>query len=49
MQLRIDDAFGWAYGAGFDRQTETHVPKAGLQLFERFVSDELMKLLGARA
>jgi demethylmenaquinone methyltransferase/2-methoxy-6-polyprenyl-1,4-benzoquinol methylase len=40
----------WAYGAGFDRQTETHVPEAGLQLFEsRFVSDELIKLLGARA
>jgi demethylmenaquinone methyltransferase/2-methoxy-6-polyprenyl-1,4-benzoquinol methylase len=40
----------WAYGAGFDRQTEKHVPEAGLQLFEsRFVSDELIKLLGARA
>ena len=40
----------WAYGAGFDRQTEKHVPQAGLQLFEsRFVSDELIKLLGARA
>src|ERR1700730_5868161 len=40
----------WAYGAGFDRQTETHVPQAGLQLFEsRFVADELIKLLGARA
>jgi ubiquinone/menaquinone biosynthesis C-methylase UbiE len=40
----------WAYGAGFDRQTENHVPEAGLQLFEsRFVSDELIKLLGARA
>jgi ubiquinone/menaquinone biosynthesis C-methylase UbiE len=40
----------WAYGAGFDRQTEMHVPQAGLQLFEsRFVADELIKLLGARA
>src|SRR6478752_7712044 len=50
MQLRIDDAFDWAYGASFDRHTETHVPKPGLQLFEpRFVTDEIMKLLGARA
>ena len=50
MQLRIDDAFGWAHGASFDRHTETHVPKPGLQLFEpRFVTDELMQLLGARA
>ena len=40
----------WAYGAGFERQTEMHVPQAGLQLFEsRFVADELIKLLGARA
>jgi demethylmenaquinone methyltransferase/2-methoxy-6-polyprenyl-1,4-benzoquinol methylase len=40
----------WAYGAGFDRQTEKHAPEAGLQLFEsRFVYDELIKLLGARA
>jgi ubiquinone/menaquinone biosynthesis C-methylase UbiE len=40
----------WAYGAGFDRQTEKHVPQAGLQLVEsRFVSDELIKLLAARA
>ena len=40
----------WAYGAGFDRQTEQHAPEAGLQLFEsRFVYDELIKLLGARA
>jgi hypothetical protein len=50
MQPRIEDAFGWAYGASFDRHTETHVPEAGLQLFEpRFVTDELTKLLGARA
>jgi demethylmenaquinone methyltransferase/2-methoxy-6-polyprenyl-1,4-benzoquinol methylase len=40
----------WAYGAGFDRQTEKHVPESGLHLFEsRFVADELIKLLGARA
>jgi ubiquinone/menaquinone biosynthesis C-methylase UbiE len=40
----------WAYGAGFDRQTEQHAPEAGLHLFEsRFVYDELIKLLGARA
>ena len=39
----------WAYGAGFDRQTEKHVPEAGLRLLEsRFVADELIKLLGAR-
>ena len=39
----------WAYGAGFDRQTERYVPEAGLQLFEsRFVHDELIKLLAAR-
>jgi ubiquinone/menaquinone biosynthesis C-methylase UbiE len=40
----------WAYGAGFDRQTERHVPEAGLELLEsRFVHDELIKLLAARA
>jgi ubiquinone/menaquinone biosynthesis C-methylase UbiE len=40
----------WAYGADFDRQTERKAPEAGLQLFEsRFVHDELIKLLGARA
>jgi demethylmenaquinone methyltransferase/2-methoxy-6-polyprenyl-1,4-benzoquinol methylase len=40
----------WAYGAGFDRQTEKHVPEAGLHLLEsRFVFDELIKLLEARA
>ena len=40
----------WAYGASFDRQTEKKVPDAGLKLFEsRFVHDELIKLLGARA
>jgi ubiquinone/menaquinone biosynthesis C-methylase UbiE len=40
----------WAYGARFDRQTEQRAPEAGLHLFEsRFVHDELIKLLGARA
>jgi ubiquinone/menaquinone biosynthesis C-methylase UbiE len=40
----------WAYGATFDRQTERRAPEAGLRLFEsRFVHDELIKLLGARA
>jgi ubiquinone/menaquinone biosynthesis C-methylase UbiE len=40
----------WAYGATFDRQTERQAPEAGLQFFEsRFVHDELIKLLGARA
>jgi ubiquinone/menaquinone biosynthesis C-methylase UbiE len=39
----------WAYGAGFDRQTERYAPEAGLHLFEsRFVHDELIKLLAAR-
>ncbi len=39
----------WAYGASFDRQTEKHVPAAGLQLVEsRFVVDDLMKLLTLR-
>lgn len=39
----------WAYGAGFDRQTEKYAPEAGLKLFEsRFVHDELIKLLGAK-
>ncbi len=40
----------WAYGATFDRQTETKASEAGLRLFEsRFVYDELIKLLDARA
>jgi ubiquinone/menaquinone biosynthesis C-methylase UbiE len=40
----------WAYGASFDRQTEAKAPDAGLKLFEsRFVHDELIKLLSARA
>jgi ubiquinone/menaquinone biosynthesis C-methylase UbiE len=39
----------WAYGASFDRQTERHVPAAGLQLVEsRYVVDDLVKLLTLR-
>jgi ubiquinone/menaquinone biosynthesis C-methylase UbiE len=38
----------WAYGAGFDRQTEQHVPEAGLQLIEsRFVAGDLIKIITA--
>ena len=38
----------WAYGAGFDRRTEQHVPEAGLQLIDsRFVVDELIKIITA--
>ena len=40
----------WAYGAGFDRRTEQHVPKAGLEpVATRFVVDDLIKLISARA
>lgn len=40
----------WAYGASFDRQTERHVPAAGLELIEsRYVVDDLVKLLTLRA
>jgi ubiquinone/menaquinone biosynthesis C-methylase UbiE len=39
----------WAYGAGFDRRTEEHVPQAGLQkVGSRFVVDDLIKLIEAR-
>lgn len=39
----------WAYGASFDRDTERHVPAAGLELIEaRFVVDDLIKLIVAR-
>jgi ubiquinone/menaquinone biosynthesis C-methylase UbiE len=39
----------WAYGAGFDRHTEQHVPAAGLELIEsRYVVDDLLKLLTVR-
>jgi ubiquinone/menaquinone biosynthesis C-methylase UbiE len=40
----------WAYGASFDRETEQHVPAAGLELVEsRYVVDDLLKLITARA
>jgi ubiquinone/menaquinone biosynthesis C-methylase UbiE len=40
----------WAYGAGFDRQTEKHVSEAGLDLVEsRYVVDDLVKMISARA
>lgn len=40
---------GWAYGASFDRQTERHIPEAGLELVDsRYVIDDLVKLLTAR-
>lgn len=39
----------WAYGASFDRDTERHVPEAGLELIEsRYVVDDLVKLLAVR-
>jgi ubiquinone/menaquinone biosynthesis C-methylase UbiE len=39
----------WAYGAGFDRRTEEHVPDAGLQVVaSRFVVDNLVKFLALR-
>jgi ubiquinone/menaquinone biosynthesis C-methylase UbiE len=40
----------WAYGAGFDRRTQEHVPEAGLELVEsRFIVDDLIKLITARS
>jgi ubiquinone/menaquinone biosynthesis C-methylase UbiE len=39
----------WAYGAGFNRRTEQHIPGAGLEIVEsRFVTDDLLKLITAR-
>lgn len=39
----------WAYGASFDRQTEQHLPEAGLKLLDsRFVVDDLVKLITVR-
>ena len=39
----------WVYGASFDRETEKHVPKAGLQIVEsRYVVGDLLKLITAR-
>src|SRR5262249_38989358 len=38
----------WAYGAGFDRETEKHVPEAGLGLLPtRFVGRQPIKMVGA--
>jgi ubiquinone/menaquinone biosynthesis C-methylase UbiE len=38
----------WAYGAGFDRRTEEHMPEAGLQLIDsRFVAGDLIKIITA--
>ena len=35
----------WAYGASFDRETEKHIPNAGLEFVEtRYVVDDLVKL-----
>ena len=39
----------WAYGAGFNRQTEKHVPEAGLEVVgSRLVVDDLIKLIAIR-
>ena len=39
----------WAYGAGFDRRTEAHIPQAGLEIVRaRNVVDDLIKLLELR-
>lgn len=36
----------WAYGAGFDRRTEEHIPEAGLEIVRsRFLVDDLIKLI----
>ena len=40
----------WAYGASFDRKTEAHLIRAGLELVDsRFVVPDLIKLLCARS
>jgi hypothetical protein len=39
----------WAYGASFDRDTERHVPEAGLELVgSRYVVEDLVKMITAR-
>jgi ubiquinone/menaquinone biosynthesis C-methylase UbiE len=39
----------FAYGASFDRHTESHIPAAGLEVDEsRYVVDDLVKLICAR-
>jgi ubiquinone/menaquinone biosynthesis C-methylase UbiE len=38
----------WAYGAGYDRNTEAALPRAGFTIIEsRFVVDELIKYIRA--
>ena len=45
-----DPWIAFAYGASFDRQTEAHIPAAGLEVDEsRYVVDDLVKLICARA
>ncbi len=40
----------WAYGAGFDRRTEEHVPEAGLEVVEAcFLVGDLIKMICIRA
>jgi hypothetical protein len=40
----------WAYRASFDRETERHVPEAGIEFVEsRYVVDDLVKLIAVRA
>ena len=47
--LDWDPWIAWAYGASFERQTERHVPAAGLEIVEnRYVVDDLVKLLTLR-
>ncbi|MDB5640729.1 MAG: methyltransferase, UbiE/COQ5 family protein [Hyphomicrobiales bacterium] len=39
----------WAYGAGFDRQTEAHLRELGLEVVEsRYVVDDLVKMIVVR-
>jgi hypothetical protein len=46
----IQPWIAWAYGASFDRETEKHVPEAGLKVIEsRYVVDDLLKLITVRA
>ncbi len=39
----------WAYGAGFDRNTEHYMPEAGLEIVEtRFLHEDIIKIITAR-
>jgi ubiquinone/menaquinone biosynthesis C-methylase UbiE len=39
----------WAYGAGFDRQTEAHIRALGLEIVDtRYVVDDLVKMITVR-